>query len=95
VTVTSVRPKVRASETNRAAATIVLRENGVPRNTTADSTHSAVTHHDAPAKNAWSQRIRNRISFDISLLLLTLNFAGENRLRAAAGGDMCVRKGRF
>ena len=48
-----------------------------------------------PRQNAWSQRIRNPISFDISLLLLTLNFAYENRLPAAAGGDMCVRKGRF
>jgi hypothetical protein len=57
---------------------------------TAGSTHSYIR-----AANAWAQRIRNPISFDISLVLLTFKFAGENRLRAAAGGDKCVRKGRF
>jgi hypothetical protein len=57
---------------------------------TAGSTHSYIR-----AANAWARRIRNPISFDISLVLLTLKFAGENRLRAAAGGDKCVRKGRF
>ena len=36
---------------------------------------NALMHHDAAA-NAWSQRIRNPISFAISLVLLTLNFAG-------------------